>query len=86
MARYHAHLAQLQKPAFLTSGEYLSDMKGKDLLAALSRHLVRLGAPAALNRDALANELLRVLDQTYQPNSLYQPDDFDELAAILRQY
>jgi hypothetical protein len=85
-ASYNAHLAQFQIPAFLSSGEFLIDMKGKDLLAALSRHLVQLGAPARLNQDVLGDELLRVLQQIYQPNSIYQPDDFAELAGILRQY
>jgi hypothetical protein len=30
--------------------------------------------------------LLRVLNRIYQPNAFYQPDDFLELAMILRQY
>jgi len=61
-------------------------MKAKDLLAALSRHLVGLGAPALLHQAALADELLRILERSYQPNSTYRPDDFFELADILRQY
>jgi len=31
-------------------------------------------------------ERLRVLDGIYQPNILFLPDDFAELAAILAQY
>ena len=85
-ARYDAHLAQVQNPVFLTSGNYLIEMKGKDLLAALSRHLVGLGAPALLNQATVADELLRMLERIYQPNLVYQPDDFAELADILRQY
>jgi hypothetical protein len=85
-ARYNALLAQFQNPAFLTSSDYLIDMSGKDLLAALSRHLVGLGAPARLDRDALADELIQVLQRVYSPNTIYQPDDFAELADILRQY
>jgi hypothetical protein len=86
-ARYAALLTMFQNPAFLSSDEYLSDMAGKELLAALSRHLHSLGAPGpSINRNVLADELLRVLVQIYQPNSIYQPDDFAELAAILRQY
>jgi hypothetical protein len=86
-ARYTALLTTFQNPAFLTSDEYLIDMGGKELLAALSRHLHTLGAPGSLvNRDELADGLLRVLERIYQPNVIYQPDDFAELAAVLRQY
>jgi hypothetical protein len=85
-AVYNAQLAQFQNPAFLTAGDYLIDMKGKDLMSGLARHLGSLGAPAGLNQDALADELLQVLERVYQPNTILQPDDFDELAAILRQY
>src|SRR5262249_52134990 len=53
--RYTALLGQFQNPAFLTSGEYLIDMGGKELLAALSHYLYPLGA--RLNRDGLADEL-----------------------------
>jgi hypothetical protein len=84
--RYNVLLAQFQNPGFLTSGDYLIDMGGKELLAALSRHLHGLGAPVGLNRDTLATDLLRVLIPIYQPGALYQPDDFAELAAILAQY
>jgi hypothetical protein len=84
--RYNARLAQVQNPNFLNSGDYLIDLAGKDLLAALSRHLVGLGAPAAYTKTALADELLRILQPVYQPNTIYQPDDFAELANILAQY
>ena len=84
--RYNALLTRFQDPAFLTSGDYLIDMGGHELLAALSRYLHGLGAPGPLNQGALANELLRVLALMYQPNTLYQPDDFADLAAILAQY
>ncbi len=47
-ARYSALVAQYQQPAFLTSGDYLRDMGGHELLAALSRHLHSLGAGAQL--------------------------------------
>jgi hypothetical protein len=85
-SRYSALLSTIQNPAFLGSDSYLNDMGGKELLDALSRHLRSLGAPgAAVNRDVLADGLLRVLAPIYQPNTIYQPDDFAELAAILRQ-
>jgi hypothetical protein len=86
-ARYTTLLGTFQDPDFLTTDEYLLNMGGKELLAALSRYLHSLGAPGPLvNRDELADGLLRVMAPTYQPNSLYQPDDFADLAAILRQY
>jgi len=85
-ARYNALLAQFQNPLFLTSGDFLIDMGGKELLGALSRHLHGLGAPGRLDQHVLADELLRVLIPIYQPGAIYQPDDFAELAAILAQY
>ncbi len=85
-ARYNALLTQFQQQAFLTSGDYLRDMGGHELLGALSRHLHGLGAGSHLSQAILANELLRLLNQIYQPNTLFQPDDFAELATILAQY
>ena len=84
--RYHALLTQFQNPAFLTSDGYLIDMGGKELVTALARHLNAQGAPAGLNRQVLADELLNVLQRIYQPNVLFAPDDFAELAAVLAQY
>jgi hypothetical protein len=85
-ARYSALVTQYQQQAFLTSGDYLRDMGGHELLAALSRHLHGLGAGARFSQQILADELLRLLDQMYHPNTLFQPDDFAELATILAQY
>ena len=85
-ARYTALLAMFQNPAFLASDQYLIDMGGKELLAALSRHLHAVGAPGpGVSRNTLATGLLRVLAPIYQPNTIYQPDDFAELAAILQR-
>jgi len=85
-AQYNELVGQFQQPAFLSSGDYLRDMGGHELLAALSRHLHSLGAGARLNQQVLSDELLRVLDGIYQPNILFLPDDFADLAAILAQY
>jgi hypothetical protein len=85
-ARYNALVTHYQQQAFLTSGDYLRDMGGHELLAGLSRHLHALGAGARFSQRVLANELLRLLSQMYHPNTLFQPDDFAELAAILAQY
>jgi hypothetical protein len=85
-ARYNALVAQYQQPDFLTSGDYLCDMGGHELCAALSRHLHSLGAGSRFSQRVLSDELLRLLGQIYHPNTLFQPDDFAELAAILAQY
>jgi hypothetical protein len=79
-ARYDGLLAQCQQPTFLTSGEYLREMGGKEVLDALAHHLRGLGASTKIN---LADELLKSLARIYRPNTLFVPDDFAELAAIL---
>jgi hypothetical protein len=85
-ARYQVLLAQFQVPAFLTSGDFLRDMGGHELMAALAAHLRQVGAPPAFTDRFLENELLRVLTPIYAPGVIYQPDDFQELATILAQY
>jgi hypothetical protein len=85
-ARYQALLGQFQAPAFLTSGDFLTDMGGHELMAALAAHLRGAGAPPGFTDSFLGEELLRVLTAIYQPGAIYQPDDFQELAAILGQY
>ena len=85
-ARYQVLLAQFQAPDFLTSGDFLIDMGGHELMAALAAHLRGLGAPPGLTDRFLEDELLRVLIPLYQPGAIYNPDDFQELAAILAQY
>jgi hypothetical protein len=85
-SRYQALLAQFQAPAFLSSGEFLVEMGGHELMAALAAHLRQLGPPFGFTDEFLADELLRVLAPIYQPGAVFQPDDFQELAAILAQY
>ncbi len=85
-ARYQTLLAQFQAPNFLTGGDFLIDMGGHELMAALAAHLRGLGAPPGFTDSFLEEELLRVLTPIYQPGAIYQPDDFQELAAILGQY
>jgi hypothetical protein len=82
-SRYQALLAQVQAPAFLTSGDFLSDMGGHELMAALADYLRGVGAPPGFTDSFLEEELLRVLTAIYQPGAIYQPDDFQELAAII---
>ena len=85
-ARYQVLLAQFLLPPFLNSGEFLNDMGGHELMAALAAHLRGLGAPPGFTNSFLEEELLRVLIPIYQPGAIYQPDDFQELATILQQY
>jgi hypothetical protein len=85
-ARFGALVAHYQQPVFLTSGDYLRDLGGHELLEALTRHLRNLGAGSRFSQRFLSDELLRLLDRMYHPNVLFQPDDFAELAAILAQY
>jgi hypothetical protein len=61
-------------------------MGGHELMAALAAHLRSVGAPSGLTASFLEEELLRVLIPIYQPGTIYHPDDFQELAAILGQY
>jgi len=84
--RYQVLLANFQAQAFLTSGDFLLDMGGHELMAALAAHLRGIGAPHGFTDSFLEEELLRVLAPIYQPGAIYQPDDFQELATILGQY
>jgi hypothetical protein len=84
--RYQTLLAQFQAPIFLTSGDFLIDMGGHELMAALAAHLRGIGAPPGFTDSFLEEELLRVLTPIYRPGAIYQPDDFQELATILGQY
>jgi hypothetical protein len=81
--RYDALFAQCGPRPFLAAREYLRDMGGKELLKALAQHLRGLGAPGRLNSTVIADQLLVALGRIYQPNALFQPDDFAELAAVL---
>jgi hypothetical protein len=84
--RYQALLAHFQGAAFVSSGVFLHDMGGHELMAALVTHLRGIGAPPGFTASFLEEEFLRVLAPIYQPGVIYQPDDFQELAAILGQY
>jgi hypothetical protein len=85
-ARYQALLALYQAPAFLSTGDFLIDMGGHELMAALAAHLRSLGVPPSLTDSILEEDLLDVLSQIYRPGTLYDPDDFQELAVILSRY
>lgn len=84
-ARYDALLAALQAAAFISSGAYLSDIGGTELLGALHAHLHTAGA-ARLSREDLENELVEALARTYRPNSVFYPDEFQMLAERLTRF
>lgn len=84
-ARYQVLLAQYQAPVFLTSGDFLLDMGGHELMAALAAYLRGLGAPPGFTDRFQESELLGALVPIYQPGAIYQPDDFQELASRLAQ-
>jgi hypothetical protein len=86
MARYQVLLGQFQTPPFLASGDFLVDMGEHELMAGLAAQLRGIGAPPGFTDSFLEEELLRVLTPIYQPGTIYQPDDFHELAAILARY
>lgn len=84
--RYQTLLAQFQAPGFLSSGDFLMDLGGHELTAALAAHLRGIGAPPGFTDLFLQEELLRVLTPIYQPGAIYQRDDFREIAVILGEY
>ena len=85
-ARYQTLLAHYRSPSFLDSGDFLIDMGGHELMAALAAHLRLLGASPNLTDSLLEEDLLDVLARIYRPGTLYAPDDFQELAVILSRY
>jgi hypothetical protein len=84
-SHYHALLTQHQAASFVTSGDYLVDMGGHELMAALSRFLHSTGAPTGVDQNTLADSLIEAAERIYRPG-LFVPDDFADLANILAQY
>lgn len=83
-ARYQVLRTEFQAGDFLRSGDFLIDMGGHELMAAFLDELWHLGAPRKFSSLTLEEDLLDVLTTIYQPDTLFQPDDFHELAQILR--
>lgn len=77
---YDTNLKTAQSSDFWTSGRYLEDMGGHELMSALLEHLNMSGV--SISRDDLETELLQALDQIYAPG-FYSPDDFAELSNRL---
>lgn len=79
---YDQQLTQLKQPAFLASGQYLIDLRGKELLQKLLQWVRQQALPTLRAADFQA-KLIDALEQEYQPG-YFAPDDFNELAARLK--
>ncbi|MCU0645908.1 MAG: hypothetical protein MUC94_16815, partial [bacterium] len=70
-------LACVQSPAYWSSGKYLTEMGGHELMKALLNFLNNHQFPISLTD--LEDELLNALNQIYIPG-FFAPDDFQILA------
>ncbi len=78
---YEDNLSKVAHSDFLTSGRFLRDMGGKELMSALCSYVNQTGVPG-LSRSLLEEELLKALDRLYEPG-FFEPDDFAQLAGGL---
>ncbi len=78
---YERFLSAVTRPDFLSGEQFLVDMDGHNLLAALSDYVNRSGVPG-LSRADLEGELLAALDELYAPG-FFAPDDLSLLAERL---
>ncbi|MHC5539565.1 hypothetical protein ACYOEI_15210 [Singulisphaera rosea] len=73
----------IQAPAFLTSGEYLRDLKGKRLLDLFWNYLHNTCQYPA-TKDDLANDLIATTRRDYHTSPAHSFADFDSLNLRLR--
>jgi hypothetical protein len=78
---YDRILSQVTRPDFLTSGQFLIDLGGHELVSVLCVYVNHVGV-TQLSCDDLITELLSALDRLYQPG-FFNPDDFSQLADEL---
>jgi hypothetical protein len=78
---YDGVLAKVTQPDFFSSGQFLLDLGGHELMLALCAQIKQMGVPRLSNSD-LETELINALDRLYAPG-FFVPDDFDELARRL---
>ena len=78
---YDRFLTDCRRPDFLSTGQFLLDCEGKELMSGLCRHVSQLGM-SHLSYSDLQGELLRAVDRLYSPG-FYDPDDFELLAQRL---
>ncbi len=77
---YDQILAEINQPTFFSSGQYLKDMGGHELMSALLRYLNEQGL-SSLSRSDLETELINSFERQYK--RVFFPDDFSELADRL---
>jgi len=80
-AEYDQTLAEVSTTEFLTE-QFLIDMGGHELINALLNHIRQDVGIARLTYAVLVGELVKALDELYQPD-FFNPDDFSELADKL---
>lgn len=80
--QFDAIFARIGDPHFLTSGEYLEEMGGHELMSALVEHIHSLGG-IQIAAAELEEVLLQAFGNVYQ-SGLFHPDDFAALATILQ--
>lgn len=81
---YDAVLAQVDSPEFMTEKVFLQDMDGKRMLGALALWL-RNQLGATISNDDFEDELVNALAREYQPNTLFQPDEFVSIADAINK-
>ena len=77
-------LAQVDSPEFMTEKVFLQDMDGKRMLGALALWL-RNQLGATISNDDFEDELVNALAREYQPNTLFQPDEFVSIADAINK-
>lgn len=78
---YDLKLGEVRQPAFLSSGQYLRDLQGKELLGILYETVRTMGF-AKMKKADFQEKLIQALGQEYS-QGYFDPDDFDELANRL---
>lgn len=78
---YDQKLGELQLPSFFTSGQYLCNLRGKELLGAVYEAVKAAGFPIMKKAD-FQEKLIQALSRQYS-QGYFLPDDFDELAKRL---
>jgi hypothetical protein len=78
---YDQKLDEIRQPSFLTSGQYLRDLRGKELLGTLYERVKTMGF-AKMKKADFQEKLIQALGQEYS-YGYFDPDDFDELAKRL---
>jgi len=82
--KYGEAVTQVTAPEFLSTGKFLCEMDGKRLLRSLATHLREQLGASKLSNDDFDQELVTALVREYQPNNLFKPDEFLEIAEKIK--